>query len=89
MSPAAPALILYPVFAIFLLVSIVLLRMRSAWAYVALRCAHSYVHLTSNRVAVRFSLAFASNFALLVIWASVLIQLLRAGWLALGTHETR
>jgi hypothetical protein len=49
-----------------------------AWAYVALRCAHSAVHLGSNRVPLRFRIYFASNFALLAMWATLLVQLLRA-----------
>jgi hypothetical protein len=66
----SPTPILYPAFAMLLLVFIVLNRMRSlrfaavrnreisvefymvgcAWLYVALRYAHSYVHLTTNDV---------------------------------------
>jgi hypothetical protein len=49
-----------------------------AWAYVALRCAHSAVHLTSNRVPLRFRIYFASNFALLAIWVTLLVRLVRA-----------
>ena len=144
MAEATPTLILYPVFAMFLLVAVVLLRMRSmrfsavrrkevsaayyrayqdgtepeplrvisrhfsnlfevpvlfyvgaimayithqvnywlvacAWAYVALRYVHSYVHLTSNSVVVRFSVYFASGFVLVVMWFSLLVQLVRAG----------
>jgi hypothetical protein len=144
MAQVSPNLILYPVFAMFLLVAMVLLRMRSmrfaavrdkeispkfyrafqegvepeplrvisrhfsnlfevpvlfyvgvlmtyvshqvtywmvacAWAYVALRYAHTYVHLTSNDVIVRFSIYFASGFVLVVMWSSLLIRLLRAG----------
>ena len=143
MSNAAPNLILYPVFAMFFLVAVVLLRMRSmrfaavrkrevnvryykafqgeepeplrviarhftnlfevpvlfyvgvimtyvthqvtywlvgcAWAYVALRYAHSWVHLTRNDIVVRLSLYFASGAVLVVMWATLLVQLLRAG----------
>jgi hypothetical protein len=144
MAAASPTLILYPVFAMFVLVAVVLLRMRSmrfsavrrneisaryyrafqggeepeplrvisrhfsnlfevpvlfyvgaimtyvthqvnywlvgcAWAYVALRYVHTYVHLTSNDVIVRFSVYFASGFVLLLMWSSLLIQLIRAG----------
>ena len=144
MTEATPTLILYPVFAMFLLVAIVLLRMRSmrfaavrrkqvsaeyyrafqdgvepealrvvsrnfsnlfempvlfyvgvimtyithqvtywlvacAWAYVVLRYVHSYIHLTSNNVVVRFSVYFASAFVLLVMWASLLVRLIVAG----------
>lgn len=143
MTEAAPTLILYPVFAMFLLVTVVLLRLRSmrfaavrkkevsvgyyrayqegtepealrviarhfsnlfevpvlfyvgvimtyithqvtywlvacAWAYVALRYVHSYVHLSSNNVVVRFSVYFASGFVLLVMWSTLLVQLVRA-----------
>jgi hypothetical protein len=143
-SSVSPNLILYPVFAMFLLVAIVFLRMRSArfaavrrnevsvkfyrafsgeeepeaarvvarhfinlfevpvlfyvtaimiyvthqvnywlvalaWLYVALRYAHSYVHLTSNDVIVRFSFYLASGIVLAVMWTMLLIQLLRAG----------
>ena len=143
-SDPSPTLILYPVFAMFLLVAIVLLRMRSmrfaavknreigvgyyrafqggeepeplrviarhfsnlfevpvlfylgvlmtyvthhvtwwsiacAWAYVALRYAHSWIHLTSNDVVVRFSVYFASGAVLVVLWTSLLVQLVRAG----------
>jgi hypothetical protein len=50
-----------------------------AWAYVALRCAHTFVHLTSNRVPLRFRIYFASNFALLAMWGILLTRLLGAG----------
>jgi hypothetical protein len=50
-----------------------------AWLYVALRYAHSYVHLTSNDVQVRFGVYLASGFVLLLLWASLLFQLLRSG----------
>ena len=144
LSESAPSLILYPVFAMFLLVAVVLLRLRSmrfaavrrqevradyykaysqgtepealrviarhfsnlfempvlfyvgvlmayitnqvngwlvgcAWAYVALRYLHSFVHLGSNHVVTRFSVYFASVFVLVVLWGSLLVQLLRAG----------
>ena len=144
MTETSQTLILYPVFAMFLLVAIVLLRMRSlrfaavrrgevsvryyrafqgaeepeplrvisrhfrnlfevpvlfyvgvimtymthqvsvwmvacAWAYVLLRYVHSWVHLTTNVVVVRFSVYFASGAVLCVMWASLLVQLLRAG----------
>lgn len=144
MSHPAPELILYPVFAMFLLVAVVLLRMRAmrfaavrqrevsvrfykafqgdeepealrviarhfanlfevpvlfyvgvlmayvthqvtywligcAWAYVALRYAHTWMHLTRNDVVARFSLYFASGAVLVVLWSTLLVQLLRAG----------
>ena len=144
MTHASPTLILYPVFAIFLLVVVVLLymgRMRfaavrkgevsieyfrayadgneperlqvisrhfvnlfempvlfyvgvilvyithqvsywmigCAWVYVAFRYMHSYVHLTSNNVMVRFSLYLASTFVLIVMWSTLLAALIRTG----------
>ena len=144
MTEAPPNLILYPVFAMFLLVAIVLSRMRSmrfaavrnkqvsadyyrafqggeepeplrivarhftnlfevpmlfyvgvimtyvthqvtyflvacAWLYAVLRYAHSFIHLSSNNVIVRFSIYFASNFVLLAMWLTLLVQLLRSG----------
>jgi hypothetical protein len=142
MAPS-PTLILYPVFAMVLLVYLVLMRMRSmrfaavrnreisaeyyrafqgeepeplrvvsrhfvnlfempvlfyvgvimiyvthqvsywligcAWAYVALRYVHTWVHLTANDVRVRVIVYFASGFVLLVMWVTLLVQLLRAG----------
>ena len=49
------------------------------WTYVALRYAHTWVHLTSNHVITRFSLYFASGFVLVLMWVTLLVQLLRAG----------
>lgn len=39
-----------------------------AWTYVALRVAHSLVHLSFNKVPPRFTCYFLSNLALLSIW---------------------
>lgn len=47
-----------------------------AWAYVILRCLHSYVHLTSNRVMQRFRLFLASLAILITLWAVVLTGML-------------
>ncbi len=47
-----------------------------AWTYVALRYAHSYVHLTSNKVLHRFRLFATSQLVLLVLWILVLVGLL-------------
>ena len=40
---------------------------------------HTAVHLTSNRVPLRFRIYFASNFALLALWVALFAKLLRAG----------
>ena len=50
-----------------------------AWIYVALRYAHTFIHLTSNDVIVRFSLYLASGVVLFLMWATLLVQLVRAG----------
>lgn len=50
-----------------------------AWVYVALRYLHSYVHLTSNDVMLRFRVYFTSALVLLVLWSSLLVQLIWAG----------
>ncbi len=144
MDVLSPNLILYPVFAMFLLVAAVLLRLRKlrfaavrneeiraeyfrayqgqeepeplrviarhfsnlfevpvlfyvvaimiyvtqqvswwlvacAWTYVALRYLHTFVHLTANNLIARFSVYFASGFVLALMWATLLVKLLRAG----------
>lgn len=48
-----------------------------AWLYVALRFLHSYVHLTSNNVRVRFSIYLISMLVLLAMWAIVLTMMMR------------
>jgi len=49
-----------------------------AWAYVMLRFAHSYVHLTSNVVVVRFRLFVISMLVLTVLWGVVLAGIMRS-----------
>lgn len=39
-----------------------------AWVYLALRLAHSLVHVTSNRILLRLSSYAASNVVLLALW---------------------
>ena len=48
-----------------------------AWAYVLLRYLHSYVHLTSNKVLLRFRLFALSQAVLVVIWIVVFISIVR------------
>jgi hypothetical protein len=50
-----------------------------AWGYVGLRYLHSWVHLGSNDVLLRFRIFFASGMVLWAMWATLLVQLLRAG----------
>jgi hypothetical protein len=47
-----------------------------AWSYVALRLAHSFVHLTSNRVLQRLAVFALGNFLLLGIWIVFLAKVL-------------
>ena len=55
-----------------------LVLLACAWGYVALRAAHTYVHLTSNTVIRRFQLFFASTIVLYVMWAIFALRLLTA-----------
>ena len=48
-----------------------------AWAYVALRFIHSYVHLTSNVVLTRFRIFVVSMLTLTTLWAAVLTNIMR------------
>lgn len=50
-----------------------------AWAYVALRCAHSLVHLTYNRVTHRLVPFATSNAVLIAMWVIFAIRLSRHG----------
>lgn len=47
-----------------------------AWAYVAARCAHSYIHCTSNVVMHRFYAFVTSCTILIGIWLMLAYQLL-------------
>jgi len=47
-----------------------------AWLYVALRIVHSFVHLGSNKVLLRFRLFVLSLAVLIAMWISVFASLL-------------
>lgn len=49
-----------------------------AWAYVALRVAHSLVHLTYNNVIHRLLVFATSNFVLVALWVMVVLHLTQA-----------
>lgn len=49
-----------------------------AWAFVAIRCLHSWIHLGSNDVSVRFMSFCASLVALAGLWCCALLGLIRA-----------
>lgn len=44
-----------------------------AWAYVAARIAHAYVHLGSNRLRTRINVYFASWIVLVALWATIVV----------------
>jgi len=48
-----------------------------AWTYVALRLFHSYVHLTSNVVLIRFRIFVVSMLTLSTLWVVVLTNIMR------------
>lgn len=47
-----------------------------AWLYVALRAGHSWVHLGSNNVLLRFRLFASSMLVLVLLWAAVFAGIL-------------
>ncbi len=47
-----------------------------AWAYVAFRALHSYIHCTYNRVMHRFYAFLASNLVLWILWGVLAVGLL-------------
>lgn len=47
-----------------------------AWAFVALRCLHSYIHCTYNRVKDRFTVYLFSALALWAMWGVLACRLL-------------
>lgn len=51
----------------------------AAWLYVALRYAHTFVHLGSNDVIRRFTIYLASGVVLAAMWATLLVKLLLGG----------
>jgi len=53
------------------------LALTLAWTYVALRVIHSLVHLSYNKVQHRLVFFALSNFALIAIWAHLLIALVK------------
>lgn len=50
-----------------------------AWGYVVLRAAHTYIHLTRNKVVRRFQVFVASTIVLYVMWGVFAVRLLMSG----------
>lgn len=48
-----------------------------AWAYVATRCIHSYVHLSSNKVMNRLRIFALSILLLIGLWGTILVGITR------------
>ena len=46
-----------------------------AWAYVIVRCIHTYIHLTYNKVYHRLALFLTSQFILVVMWIVAFIEI--------------
>ena len=67
----APVLFYVIVIIAFLTRQTGILPLVLAWAYVVLRYAHSYVHLTTNRVMTRFRLFALSWLVLALLWVVV------------------
>lgn len=53
------------------------LQLGLAWLYVALRAAHSVIHVTYNRVSHRFTVHLASTLCLFFMWGVFVIDLSR------------
>jgi len=74
----APVLFYLALVVAFASVQVTAVTLGLAWAYVALRAVHSYVHCGYNRVSHRFYLFVASNVLLWILWIVLLAGLLRA-----------
>jgi len=74
----APVLFYLALVVAFASVQVTAVTLGLAWAYVALRAAHSYVHCGYNRVSHRFYLFVAGNVLLWILWIVLLAGLLRA-----------
>jgi hypothetical protein len=49
-----------------------------AWVFVILRIAHAAIHVTSNRVALRFNFFAAGSLVLLIMWVIFAVRILLA-----------
>lgn len=49
------------------------------WAWVAIRLAHAYVHVTSNHVPTRFRVFLGSTVALMALWLWLALRVLAIG----------
>jgi hypothetical protein len=51
----------------------------AAWAYVVLRCVHSFIHIGYNKVMDRFKVFIASAALLYGMWAVFFVQIITKG----------
>ena len=72
----APVLFYVALLAAFATGAVSPLVVSLAWAYVALRYLHSYIHCTYNRIMHRVYAFFAGNIVLWALWS-----VLAVGWL--------
>ncbi len=73
----APVLFYVALVAAFASMQVTAVTLGLAWAYVALRYVHSYIHCGYNRVGHRLYVFLASNVVLWALWLVLLIGLLR------------
>ena len=72
----SPTIFYALMFTIFLMDKVTPLALYCAWAFVVIRIIHSIVHITSNKVIVRFSLFLLSMIALIIIALSTAAKLI-------------
>ena len=74
----APVLFYLALVVAFASMQVTAVTLGLAWAYVALRIVHSYIHCGYNRVSHRLYVFMATNVVLWIFWAVLLVGLLRA-----------
>ena len=72
----SPTIFYALMFTIFLMDKVTPLALYCAWAFVVIRIIHSIVHITSNKVIVRFSLFLLSMIALIIMALSTAAKLI-------------
>lgn len=72
----SPTIFYALMFTIFLMDKVTPLALYCAWAFVLIRIIHSIVHITSNKVLVRFSLFILSMVALIIMALSTAAKLI-------------
>lgn len=50
------------------------------WAFFALRCLHSFIHTTYNRISHRFAMYFLSSLVLWAMWLRLALQIFSTSW---------